>query len=311
MQVLFLHPNPAVFPAWQQKMAAMAPHFQLTTLTQQTDLTHINAVLAWQPEAGVFPKLPNLQLIQSLGMGVDHLLACPDLPAHVPISRVVDNDMPKQMSEYVLYGVLKAFQQLQHYQLQQRQQLWQPLARRHAQQFHLGIMGYGALGQAVAAHLHHNGFQQLRAWARTKKTSAVARTYAGPEAFNDFLTGLDVLVCLLPLTRQTQHILNLQTLSALNPGAFLINPARGQHVVEEDLLTLLANGHLSGALLDVFSTEPLPAQHPFWQHPRIEVTPHIAAKTNVNTVMAQIVDNLERLQRGAPLLNVINREREY
>lgn len=311
MEVLFLHPNPAVFPAWQKKMAALAPHFKLVTLAQQPVLENIKAVLAWQPQAGVFPLLPQLKFIQSLGMGVDHLLSCPDLPAEIPISRVVDADMPRQMSEYVLYGVLKAFQQLQHYQQQQQQQLWQPLPRHHASTFSIGVMGYGALGQAVAQHLHSNGFSQLRAWARTSKASAVAHTYAGPNELDMFLHDLDVLVCLLPLTRHTRYILNRRNLALLAPGALLINPARGEHLVEEDLLALLAEGHLSGALLDVFSTEPLPAEHPFWTEPRIEITPHIAAKTNVHTVMEQIVSNLERLQRGAPLLNVIDRKREY
>lgn len=311
MQVLFLHPNPAVFPAWKKKFAEVAHTMELVALDDNPDLANIEAVLAWQPEAGVFPLLPRLRLIQSLGMGVDHLLACPDLPAQVPISRVVDNDMPQQMSEYVLYGVLKAFQKLQHYQQQQLQQQWQPLKRHHAHSFTIGIMGYGALGQAVTEHLHLNGFTQLKVWARSPKTTDIATAYAGADALDAFLHGVDVLVCLLPLTRHTRHILNRRTLGALNPGAFLINPARGEHLVEEDLLALLENEQLSGALLDVFSTEPLPPTHRFWHEPRIEITPHIAAKTNVHTVMDQIVSNLERLQAGQPLLHVIDREREY
>ncbi|UNM95059.1 glyoxylate/hydroxypyruvate reductase A [Ignatzschineria rhizosphaerae] len=311
MNILYITDTGRGIEHWRDEFAKADSSLTIYGLDDSYDPLEIDVVLAWKPPSGIFPTLKNLKLTHSLGMGVDHIIKCPDLLRDVPIARIIDTDMSVQMSEYSLYGTLTAFRKFHIYQKQQAQNEWRPRSRNFHEDFKIGILGLGELGSAVAASLYQNGFTNLRGWSKSQKSISGIQSFAGDENLEEFATGLDVLICLLPLTKETIHILNLDLFAKLNEGAYLINPARGEHLVEEDLITALDKGYLSGALLDVFTQEPLPEDHPFWQDSRIELTPHIAAETNPRTASEQVIQNIQRVKENLPALNLIDLSKEY
>jgi glyoxylate/hydroxypyruvate reductase A len=292
---------------------------QLTRLTRELEVrvwpeignpAEIEHALVWRPEPGFLASLPNLKLILSLGAGVDHLLGDPQLPRHLPIVRLVDPHMTDAMSEYVVLQVLRLHRRDLDYRAQQEAGLWHELDQQNAVERRVGILGLGELGQDAAKKLKALGFD-VAGWSRSEKDVAGITTYAGPPRLPLLLGRSEILVCLLPLTAETEGILNARSLALLPKGAALVNAARGAHLVEEDLLAALASGQISAAVLDVFREEPLPADHPFWHHPRIVVTPHVAAFTNPATAAPIILDNIRRFEEGRPLLNRIDPARGY
>ena len=311
MNILYMTETERGIDRWREEFAKVDSSLNIIGLNDEYDPKSIDVVLAWKPPAGIFPTLTNIKLIQSLGMGVDHIIKCSDLSKDVPIARIIDNDMAVQMSEYALYGTLTAFGKFNLYHQQQLKNEWLPRSRNFHDDFKIGILGLGELGSAVAQRLHMNGFTNLRGWSKSAKSITGVQSFAGDDELMAFAEGLDVLICLLPLTKETKHILNLELFQQLNQNAYLINPARGEHLVEADLLTALNEGYLSGALLDVFTEEPLPADHPFWAESRIELTPHIAAATNPNTASEQVIQNIQRAKRNEPPHNLIDLAKEY
>jgi glyoxylate/hydroxypyruvate reductase A len=214
------------------------------------------------------------------------------------------------MIEYVSLAVLALHRDFFDYVEANRSREWNPLEVPPASSRTIGVIGMGVLGLAVLDRLRSYGFR-LRGWNRSPRTLVGVETYAGTEQFGEFLSGCDVLVCLLPLTPSTVGILNCNTFSALPEGASIINVGRGPHLVEADLLAALDSGHLSRAILDVTETEPLPPEHPFWAHPRVFVTPHVASMTQPETAAPILLDNIRRHQRNEPLVGVIDRSRGY
>jgi glyoxylate/hydroxypyruvate reductase A len=292
---------------------------QLTKLTEELDIrvwpeigdpAEIDYALVWRPALGFLASLPNLKLILSLGAGVDHLLGDPHMPRHLPVVRLVDPHMTDAMSEYVVLQVLRLHRHDLDYRAQQQDRLWRELDQRNAADRRVGILGFGELGQDAAKKLKTLGFD-VAAWSRSEKTVAGVENYAGVDGLPLLLARSEILVCLLPLTAETEGILNAHNLALLPRGAALVNAARGAHLVEDDLFAALASGHISGAVLDVFHDEPLPADHPFWYHPRVVVTPHVAAFTNPATAAAIILDTIRRFEEGRPLLNRIDPARGY
>jgi len=292
---------------------------QLTRLTEELDIrvwpeigdpADIDYALVWRPEPGFLASLPNLKLILSLGAGVDHLLGDPQLPRHLPIVRLVDPHMTDAMSEYVVLQVLCLHRHDLDYRTQQQDRLWRELDQKNAADRRVGILGFGELGRDAAKKLKALGFD-VAAWSRSEKTLVGVESHAGAGGLPHLLGRSEILVCLLPLTAETEGILNARNLALLPRGAALVNAARGAHLVEDDLLAALASGQTSGAVLDVFRDEPLPADHPFWHHPRIVVTPHVAAFTNPVTAAPIILDNLRRFEEGRPLLNQVDPARGY
>lgn len=292
---------------------------QLTRLTEELDIrvwpdigdpADIDYALVWRPEPGFLASLPNLKLILSLGAGVDHLLGDPQLPRHLPIVRLVDPHMTDAMSEYVVLQVLRLHRHDLDYRAQQQDRLWRELDQKNAADRRIGILGFGELGQDAAKKLKAPGFD-VAAWSRSEKTVAGVESYAGADGLPLLLARSEILVCLLPLTADTEGILNAHNLALLPRGAALVNAARGAHLVEDDLFAALASGQISGAVLDVFHDEPLPADHPFWHHPRIVVTPHVAAFTNPATAAPIILENIHRFEEGRPLLNRVDPARGY
>ena len=270
----------------------------------------IDYALVWKPPPSLLRDLGSVKAIFNLGAGIDSLAGSDALPAGVPVVRVEDAGMAEQMSEYVVHAVLRQYREFDAYAEAQRVRLWRPLARRDKRAFGVGILGIGVLGTAVAAALRPFGFP-LAGWSRMRKNVAGVDSYAGRAELDAFLGRSQVLVCLLPLTRETRGMLDLRALSQLPAGAHLVNVARGGLIVDDDLLALLDQGRLGSATLDVFHDEPLAAAHPFWHHPRISITPHVSAVTLVEQSVAQIAAKINRLEAGLPITGIIDRERDF
>jgi glyoxylate/hydroxypyruvate reductase A len=218
--------------------------------------------------------------------------------------------MAVQMAEFVSHALIRHFRELDCYEDDVRHGAWSYRRPRLREDFPVGIMGLGVLGQRVAQAVAHFEFP-LRGWSRKPKHIEGMTCFSGKAQFDEFLAGTRVLVCLLPLTPETEGIMNRRTLGKLLPNAFVINVARGAHLVEEDLLALMDSGHVAGATLDVFRTEPLPEGHPFWNHPKLTVTPHTSARTLRDETVAQIAGKIQALESGQPVAGVVDRMRGY
>lgn len=309
--LLYLTENDRGLERWRTEIAKIDPNITIHSLNDHYDPESIEVVLAWKPPAGIFPTLTQLKLIQSLGMGVDHLFKTADRPTQMPIARIIDPDMANQMSEYSLYGALTAFRNFHRYRASKTIGEWNPVPRNFHDEFAIGILGYGELGKTTVARLQQNGFPNIRIWSRTPKEIPSLKSYAGTEELLDFAKNLDLLICLLPLTSETESILNRTLFDQLNPGAYLINAARGEHLNSADLIEAIESKQIAGALLDVFAKEPLPKTDPLWTIPEIEITPHVAASTNPRTAAAQVVENIRRIEAGKTALNLIDLDRTY
>ncbi|MBA5604774.1 glyoxylate/hydroxypyruvate reductase A [Duganella sp. FT3S] len=267
--------------------------------------------VVWAPPETMLPELADVKAIFNTGAGVDALLKFGDaLPRHVPIIRLGDAGMAAQMAEYVVHAVLRYFRRFDQYEAQARAGTWAPLPQHHREDFTVGVLGMGALGGQVLKALAPFGFP-LRGWSRTEKSVAGVQCYHGPAGLDTFLRGTRVLVCMLPLTPDTSNIIDRSNMSKLPQGAYLINVARGAHLAEPDLLNLIKAGHIAGATLDVFRNEPLPAQHPFWQEPRITITPHISALTLRRESVQQIAGKIRKIENGEMVDGIVDRNLGY
>jgi glyoxylate/hydroxypyruvate reductase A len=265
--------------------------------------------VVWAPPQQMFDEQPGLRAVFNTGAGVDALLAR-RLPPQALLVRLEDAGMSVQMAEYVCHAVIRHFREFDRIAEDVAQQRWayrKPLLR---QDFPVGVMGLGVLGARVAQALAQFEFPVL-GWSRSPRQLPGVRCWSGAAQFDEFLQASRILVCLLPLTADTENILNRRTLGQLRPGGYLINVARGGHLVEEDLLALLQEGHMAGATLDVFRTEPLPVGHPFWREPKITVTPHTSARTLREETVAQIARKMEALERGERIPGVVDLQRGY
>ena len=265
--------------------------------------------VVWAPPQAFLDEQPGLKALFNLGAGVDALTQLRVQPA-TQLVRLDDAGMSVQMAEYVVHALIGHFREFDLYAQDVAQGKWSFRRPRLRQDFSVGIMGLGVLGQRVARAVQAFEFPVV-GWSRSPRQVHGVRSYAGAEQFGEFLAETRVLVCLLPLTAETEGILNRQTLAQLRPGGYLINVARGGHLVEEDLIPLLDSGQLAGATLDVFRQEPLPAGHPFWRHPKITVTPHTAARTLRDESVAQIAAKIARLERGESIAGIVDPTKGY
>jgi glyoxylate/hydroxypyruvate reductase A len=265
--------------------------------------------VVWAPPQAFLDEQPGLKAVFNIGAGVDALLKL-RLPPTARVVRLDDAGMSVQMAEYVCHAVIRHFREFDGYEADVRQGRWSYRKPRSRADFAVGVMGLGVLGSRVAQALRVFEFP-VNGWSRSPKALDGVRGFSGREGFNDFLAASRVLVNLLPLTPDTQDILRRETLSRLQPGGYVINVARGAHLVDEDLLALLDEGHLAGATLDVFRTEPLPAGHPFWTHPSIAVTPHTSARTLRDESIAQIAGKIRALEQGEPIAGIVDPVRGY
>ncbi|NKB48871.1 MAG: glyoxylate/hydroxypyruvate reductase A [Alphaproteobacteria bacterium] len=296
---------------WQREFARLVPDLEVRAWPDVGDPADIRSALAWKPPSDELAKLPNLKAIWSMGAGIDHILVDDALP-DVPITRVVDPYLTAGITEYVLLHVLRYHRNQPVFEAQQRDHVWDDRARdlRQADERPVGVMGLGELGRDAVAKLTHLGFDTA-GWSRTAKDISGVACFHGPDGLAPFLARSEILVCLLPLTDQTAGILDRDTLARLPEGAYLINAARGGHLVEADLIDALAAGQITHATLDVFHEEPLPGDHPFWDHPQITMTPHNASITDPRSVVAQVAENIRRLEAGEPLLHQVDRVAGY
>lgn len=308
MAILFKS-TPASTARWRPFLTAAWPARDLRFWPDIGDRAAIDYALVWHPEPGLLASLSNLRLIVSLGAGVDHILHDPALP-DVPILRLVDPHMTDAMSEYVVLQVLRLHRQDPLYRAQQTAADWREHAQKNAAARPVGILGFGQLGQDTARKLAALGFD-VAGWSRSRRAVPDVVTYAGADGLDALLVRSEILVSLLPMTPETEDILDARLFARLPRGAAVVNAGRGRHLVEADLLAALDSGQLSAAVLDVFREEPLPPAHPFWHHPRIVVTPHVAAETHPPTAAAIIAKAIDDFEAGRPLAHLVDRRRGY
>jgi glyoxylate/hydroxypyruvate reductase A len=294
---------------WARLFAARAPELPFRLWPDIGDPAQVRYLAVWAPPENIAATFRNLELVFSVGAGVDQF-DFTQLPPHVPLIRMLEPGIAEGMVEYVTMAVLALHRDLLHFIDQQRQQTWREIRITPAAKRRVGVMGLGLLGQAVLERLKMFGFP-LAGWNRSLRTIEGVSCYAGRETLPDFLAQTDILVCLLPLTDETRGILNRGLFEALPRGARLINVGRGGHLVEADLIDALERGVLSAAVLDVAGQEPLPAGHPFWSHPHILVTPHIASMTTPETAVDFVLETIGRHRRGETLPGRVDRERGY
>ncbi|MGI9310626.1 MAG: 2-hydroxyacid dehydrogenase [bacterium] len=274
------------------------------------DPAQIDYALVWQPEPGVLARFANLKLIFSIGAGLDHLRGDDVLPPGVAVIRMVEDELTAGMTEYVLYQTLRFHRCMPQYDDDQRARIWRERTQVPARERRVGLLGLGVLGEASARALAQLDFD-VAGWSRGEKHIDRVASYHGADQLAAFLARSDILVCLLPLTAQTEGILNADNLARLPRGAFVINAARGGHCDESALLDALDRGHLAGAALDVFAREPLPPDDALWRHPRVCITPHIASMTLPASAARHVVDNIRRLRAGRALTHVVDFARGY
>ncbi len=305
---LLLIKNDHNYDSWLKALHSDAP-FEVFTPETVQDKADIKMALTWKAPAGSFDIYPNLEVVGSMGAGVDHLFADPSLPKNVALTRVVDEKLSGDMQEFVLALCLNQLKNIHHYANLQRSANWEPTPYRRVADVIIGILGFGTLGQAVGKKLKEVGFQ-VSGWSKSRKEVEGINSFSENE-LPEFLSTCAILVCLLPLTAATDGILNTVLFQQLPKGAYLINVARGGHLKESDVLAALDSGQLSGAALDVFNTEPLPIDHPVWKRAEIIITPHVASMSNAASVAPQVIENYRRMERGEELLNRVSREKNY
>jgi glyoxylate/hydroxypyruvate reductase A len=294
---------------WARFFAARAPDLPFRLWPDIGDPAQIRYLAAWMPPDNIAATFPNLELVFSVGAGVDQFDVS-RLPPHVPLIRMLEPGIAESMVEYVTMAVLALHRDLVHFIAQQRERTWREIQITQAAKRRVGIMGLGLLGQAVLERLKAFGFP-LAGWNRSPRTIEDVSCYAGGQALSEFLARTDILVCLLPLTSETRGILNTRLFEALPRGGQLVNVGRGGHLVEADLVEALDHGVLSAAVLDVAEHEPLPAGHPFWSHPRILLTPHIASMTTPEAAVEFVLETIARHRRGEALPGQVDLDRGY
>jgi glyoxylate/hydroxypyruvate reductase A len=295
---------------WKAELERHVPDLDFRVYPEIGDPAEIAMALVWKPPHGVLAALPNLRLIASLGAGVDHILEDPSVPRRVPLMRLVDPHMVGAMSEYVLAQVLRLHRQDLTYLNQQRDIVWKELRQPNAGERRVGVLGLGQFGADAARKLGALGFD-VAGWSRSAKAIDGIACFHGDAGFAPFLARSEIVICLLPLTAATENILNARSFALMPRGAMIVNVGRGGHLAEDDLIPALDSGQLGGAVLDVFRSEPLPEGHPFWRHPRILMTPHVAAATNPPTAAIIVADNIRRLREGKPLLHLVDPALQY
>lgn len=298
--------------AWLAALGAALPEARFVDLeAARASPEGIEIAAVANPAPGSLQGLPNLRLIQSLWAGVDRVVADPTVPANVPLARMVDPAMTAAMAETALWATLCLHRGFFDYARQQSERSWKPLPQRRADEVRVAVLGLGEMGRAASLALAGLGYR-VTGWSRSPRAAppgvAVA---AGQEALGPLLSHAEIVINLLPLTESTRGLLDARLFAALPHGAAVVNLARGGHLVEADLLAALESGQVGRAVLDVFQTEPLPAEHPFWTHPKVTLLPHAAAITDERSASRVVADNVHALLEGRPLRHLVDRRRGY
>ncbi|MRH99398.1 glyoxylate/hydroxypyruvate reductase A [Kriegella sp. EG-1] len=295
---------------WKNALLAVDSSIEVYAYEEDYDSNDIDMALIWKHPEGSLTQFPNLKCIASNGAGVDFIFEDKTAPIHLPITRIVDSYLAADMSEHVLALILAYLKNIEHYKVDQFKKIWKPIQYKRIADFNIGILGLGTLGQALANDLVKFGFK-VQGWSNSRKKIDNVESFEGQAELSKFLSTTEVLVCLLPLTDETYGILNKKLFKQLPKGAYVINVARGGHLVDNDLIEMLDNEHLSGASLDVYHKEPLVKHHPFWEHSKVHMTPHYASVSDTKFVVPQILENYRRLQKNEPLLNLVSKSKGY
>ncbi len=300
---------------WDQRFRALAPQHKISLWPERVgNPAEIDYACVWQAPHGLLATFPKLKAIFSLGAGVDEIMADPNLP-QVPVVRIVDPELTMRMTEYVVMHTLIYHRRQRAYDMQQRLRMWRDQDESPPNEVTVGVMGLGVLGSAAAVMLHRLGFRVV-GWSDSPKVLPGIECYHGIVNLSTFVRRCEILVCLLPATKETRGILNLDLFRRLKRdgalgGAYLINAGRGSLQVDADIIAALEQGLLAGATLDVFPTEPLPVMSPLWTHPKVTITPHNAAPSTPNMVVANILRQIERMELGIAPEHVIDRRKGY
>lgn len=309
MRILLFRGDGVIEP-WVREFAALMPQVETVAWKEGAALPPCDYAVVWSPTPALLDQLAHVRAIFLMGAGVDALLKLGDALPPVPIVRLGDAGMGVQMAEYVAHAVLRYYRHFDDYEEQARHGVWDPLPLTPKEEFTVGIMGLGRLGMPVVEAMRLFGFP-VRGWSRTPKDLPGVECFHGVDGLDAFLRGTRMLVCMLPLTPETSNLLDRHNLGKLLPNAYLINVSRGAILAEPDLMTLIRSGHIAGATLDVFRHEPLPAPHPFWNEPRIAITPHISALTMRHDAVRQIADKIAKLESGQPVGDIVDRDLGY
>ena len=304
---VLLSTDPAAMEDWRNALLAEDPGLDVRRFPDAGDPAAIEAAVVWTShDMAELRRYPNLRLVVSMGAGVDHLLRPPGPPPGVPVARLKDARLTQGMTEWVLLNVLRFHRQDPEYRALQAARRWEELPAPDTATRRVGVSWASA---SSAARRRRRcialGFPVM-GWSRTPKQRPGVECFHGAQGLDAMLARSDILLCLLPLTPETRGILDRRAFGLLPRGAFLLNAARGGHLVQDDLLAALDSGHIAGAALDVFEPEPLPPDHPFWAHPRVVMTPHAASITIPSSAAPQVVENLRRARSGQPLLNLVD-----
>jgi glyoxylate/hydroxypyruvate reductase len=295
---------------WVPALRAAMPEDEVRVPPDLGDRSEIEYALVWKPKPGLLASLPNLRVIFSIGAGCDHILADPERPKHLPIVRMLDDNLTAMMTEWALLAVLYLHRFMPEYRQDQENEVWNRRWPNWTRETGVGVLGLGAIGRDIAAKLSLLGFP-VHGWSRTPHEVPGITCHHGPEGLAEMLPACRHLLCVLPLTAETRGIVNAELLSRLPAGAFVINLGRGGHAVDADLLAALDSGHIAGAFLDVFNDEPPPPGHRYWHHPKVVMTPHIAGEIVPRSAAATVVANIRRHQRGEPLRGVLDLDLGY
>lgn len=295
---------------WLDVLHRELPNHKIEIYQEISNFDTVELLICWKPYEGLIKKFSNLKAIQSLGAGVDHVFDHNTIPKSIQVSKIVDHQLTHDMWEHVLSVVLSDMKNLPMYRELEHTQKWKPKKYKRIEEVTIGILGLGTIGSYAAKQFRQLGFEVI-GWSKSQKALKKITTFEGREGLYSVCSNSDYLINILPLTQLTEGILNKDLFARMKPSSFIINVGRGPHVVDQDLIESIDSEMIRGASLDVFHTEPLPESHKFWSHPQINITPHIASLTNIDTVFPQIIENIKRLDLGKTMLNLVDNEKGY
>ena len=295
---------------WKDALYQRVPGLDIVTFPFVGDPSDIEVAVVWEPPKGLLASMPKLKLVVSTGAGVDHILKDPTFPKDVPLVRMVDPGLTQGMVEYVVMAALLCSRKMHRTFAAHSRKLWEPETVPLAPELTVGIMGMGVLGRACAGALRGMGYNVI-GWSRTPKDFDEIQSFDGLDGLEKFLTRTQILVCLLPLTPETEGILGRGTFNRMPNGSAVINVGRGGHLIEQDLIAALDKGKVEVAVLDVFNEEPLPVDNPLWEHPRVFVTPHIASVTTPESAIISVAEAINEMRKGWPYTNLVDPDLGY
>tara|TARA_B100000795_G_scaffold269317_1_gene258354 strand:+ start:1659 stop:2588 length:930 start_codon:yes stop_codon:yes gene_type:complete len=309
MSILLIFENKNVNP-WEEALRAKLSETVIEVYPNVKNKEAVEFVICWKPKKNIFDEYPNIKIVQSVGASIEHITNTQTLKEDCIITRIVDKKLSTDMWEFLITIVLSELKNSRTYLRQKEEKAWKQHDYKAIENTNISILGMGSIGGYVAEKFAQIGFN-VKGWSTSRKQISNVKSYIGENEFDTFLENSDFLINLLPLTSKTKGILNRNTFQKLPKESFLINVGRGEHLIEEDLINALNASLLSGALLDVFVKEPLPKEHLFWKHSKIQITPHVASLTNVDTAIEQIIENYRRFLKKEKVLNRISLKKGY